>query len=450
VTGAPQAPQPRRASYVLHVASVAGLDREGFAPFPVAQLELVRMLDDVLDLFDNEPRFHHFTLDGQSILLEDYLSIRPENFERIEQAVQDGKLLVGPWYVQTEPLYASAESLIRNLMIGLRTARVFGRPMLVGYLPHIDVLPGYVPQILKAFGINSVIASPGIYNQPIEMAWEGDDGTHIVLSDLRQEAVLDSGKSIPEARRKLAPFSESGHLLLLRLRAVNAPHQQRLAFFEPLTAAQVELHDDVFSSNPAAYAQAVEAYARANSLPVVYGDLGSDALSEDAGECSIKSRNAEALLTQVIEPFSVWSEKQQSPDHFISRPQAFIQKLWRDMLAGVQFDRIDNFAAHLRQIRPDTGQDSFIPGLIVASDPAFHISAVKLPEDADRSGMIVRGWNVGEEPLWVTLTPWRPFATVDVVTLDEAPTGGKLATESNGAVRFKAAPHRILTFWFHD
>ena len=40
--------------------------------------------------------------------------------------------------------------------------------------------------------------------------------------------------------------------------------------------------------------------------------------------------------------------------------------------------------------------------------------------------------------------------TVEVATLDEAPTGGKLATESNGAVRFKAAPHRILTFWFHD
>jgi hypothetical protein len=88
--------------------------------------------------------------------------------------------------------------------------------------------------------------------------------------------------------------------------------------------------------------------------------------------------------------------------------------------------------------------------IVTSSDPGFHITAVKPPEEAERSGMIVRGYNVGGEPLWVTLTPWRPFAAVEVMTIDESPTGGKLVAESNGAVYFKAGPHRILTFWFHD
>lgn len=88
--------------------------------------------------------------------------------------------------------------------------------------------------------------------------------------------------------------------------------------------------------------------------------------------------------------------------------------------------------------------------LIVVSDPTFHITTIKLPEEADRSGVVVRGLNYGDSDLWVTVTPWRPFTSVDIVTLDEVPTGGQLAPESNGAVQFRAAPHRILTLWFHD
>ena len=43
-----------------------------------------------------------------------------------------------------------------------------------------------------------------------------------------------------------------------------------------------------------------------------------------------------------------------------------------------------------------------------------------------------------------------PEGTVDVVTMDEVPTGGKLPPDEQGTIRFKAAPHQILTFWFHD
>jgi hypothetical protein len=51
----------------------------------------------------------------------------------------------------------------------------------------------------------------------------------------------------------------------------------------------------------------------------------------------------------------------------------------------------------------------------------------------------------------VTITPFRPFRLCETVTLDEAPTGGKLAVDPvTGAFRFKATGHRLLTFWLHD
>jgi hypothetical protein len=73
-----------------------------------------------------------------------------------------------------------------------------------------------------------------------------------------------------------------------------------------------------------------------------------------------------------------------------------------------------------------------------------------LPEESDQNGFIVRGYSTGPDPFWVTLQPWRAFTTVEVVTMDEVTTGGKLAPESNGAVQFIAAPLHMLTFWFHN
>jgi hypothetical protein len=89
--------------------------------------------------------------------------------------------------------------------------------------------------------------------------------------------------------------------------------------------------------------------------------------------------------------------------------------------------------------------------LIAVSDWRFEVTAIKLPEDADRGGLIVRGSNRSEDTLHVTITPFRAFRHCDVVTLDEVPTGGIMGIDpASGAFRFKATPHRLLTFWLHD
>ena len=88
--------------------------------------------------------------------------------------------------------------------------------------------------------------------------------------------------------------------------------------------------------------------------------------------------------------------------------------------------------------------------LIASNNPAFRISAVKIPEDESRGGFIVRGYNITGDSQMIALTPWRLFKVVDVVRLDESETGGRLALDADGSISFRAAPHRILTFWFHD
>ena len=58
-------------------------DREWYRPFEHFRLELGRVVDGVLDVLEGDPEFPSFTLDGQAIVLEDYVEVRPENEARL-------------------------------------------------------------------------------------------------------------------------------------------------------------------------------------------------------------------------------------------------------------------------------------------------------------------------------------------------------------------------------
>lgn len=65
-------------------------DREWHLPFQQFRLRLVKMIDTLLSILENDSDFAHFTLDGQAIILEDYLEIKPENAARLKDLVQIG------------------------------------------------------------------------------------------------------------------------------------------------------------------------------------------------------------------------------------------------------------------------------------------------------------------------------------------------------------------------
>ncbi|MEE2702649.1 MAG: alpha-mannosidase, partial [Myxococcota bacterium] len=129
----------------LHIVPHTHWDREWYLPFQRFRVKLVHLLDGLLDLLEREPRLRHFMLDGQTIVLEDYLQIRPERRRQLEAQIRRGRLSVGPWTVLADEFLVSPESLVRNLLRGRSVARRFGPRMSVGYVPdpfgHIGQLP---------------------------------------------------------------------------------------------------------------------------------------------------------------------------------------------------------------------------------------------------------------------------------------------------------------------
>ncbi|HEU5214438.1 MAG TPA: glycosyl hydrolase-related protein [Gaiellaceae bacterium] len=138
-------------------------DREWYLPFEVFRLRLGAVVDGVLDTLESDDSFTSFTLDGQAIVLEDYVEVRPENEGRLRALLAAGRLEVGPSYVLPDEILVGGESLVRNLLLGRRVCRRFGvEPSTAGYLPDSFGHPAQLPQILAGFGIRTFLFSRGV------------------------------------------------------------------------------------------------------------------------------------------------------------------------------------------------------------------------------------------------------------------------------------------------
>ena len=161
------------------VASHTHWDRAWYQPFQKLRSRLVHMVDELLEIIKRKD-FKCFNFDGQTVVLEDYLAIRPEKRAEISRLVKSGKLKIGPWYVLADEFLAGGESLIRNLLIGHKVAKEFGAVAKVGYTPDSFGHVSQMPQILNGFGINSFIFARGLSPDGAKMGqvfnWKSLDG----------------------------------------------------------------------------------------------------------------------------------------------------------------------------------------------------------------------------------------------------------------------------------
>ena len=117
----------------LHVISNTHWDREWrYSIWQNRQL-LVELIDSLIELMEQHSEYKHYILDGQSVVVQDYLEIRPEHTQRLKALIQAGRIQVGPWYTLPHQFAVTGESLVRNLLTGIRMANEYGRACMTGY-----------------------------------------------------------------------------------------------------------------------------------------------------------------------------------------------------------------------------------------------------------------------------------------------------------------------------
>ncbi|HEY6394298.1 MAG TPA: hypothetical protein VIX12_02700, partial [Candidatus Binataceae bacterium] len=156
-------------------------DREWYQPFQQMRARLVAMADRMLRMVE-AGTIACFHFDGQTIVLEDYLELRPEAARRIKSLVRARKLQIGPWYVLADSFLVSGESLIRNLEIGIAQARKFGGALEAGYLPDQFGHIAQMAQILAGFGLRTAVLWRGVGADVTRnrFIWEALDGSAVL------------------------------------------------------------------------------------------------------------------------------------------------------------------------------------------------------------------------------------------------------------------------------
>lgn len=170
---------------IFHIISNTHWDREWRFPFQINRQMLVNMMDQLLDILEKELQYRAFHLDSQSIVIEDYLEIKPHKKDLISKFVKEKRIFVGPWYVLPDEFQVGGENLIRNLLIGHKISNEIGRVSKVGYSPFSWGQISQLPQIYKNFGIDFVMFYRGVNSldsPKAEFVWEGADGTQVLAS----------------------------------------------------------------------------------------------------------------------------------------------------------------------------------------------------------------------------------------------------------------------------
>jgi len=360
----------------LIVVSHTHWDREWYFAFESFRTRLVGTVDQLLELLDRDPGYRCFMLDGQTAVLDDYLEVRPDRRADIERQVRAGRLQVGPWFVLPDEFLVGGESLVRNLMRGLRTVRQFGEPMMVGYLPDCFGQIAHMPALLRGFGIeNAVIwrgADEGLAKT--EFFWRAPDGSEVLTVHLpdgygnanalpaEREALLEAIRGI---RESLEPRATTPYLLLMN-GTDHTPAQLKLA---GIIAAANEAQTDaelVHGNLPMLFAGIREVMGeQSGAWPRYQGEFRSGQRAHVVpGTLSarmwIKQRNQECedLLARWAEPLSLWSDLLRKrlgeewrepalppgpPSPYPSQPAsvaALLDAAWRELLRNQPHDSV--------------------------------------------------------------------------------------------------------------
>lgn len=396
----------------IHAVLTTHWDREWVQSFEQYRFRLSELMDRAEAILVREPELT-FVTDGQTVMIEDYLAIRPEMTERIRSLVVAKRLVVGPWYVLADQFLEGDEATIRNLLTGRAIAESLGgRPMAEGYVPDSFGSIATLPLILNGFGITTANAGRGVPSRPDNQHlfnWTWKDGSHVLALDQGYANAislaypdiwkrLDCHPQVPAAAATWATQWMHGeasrfpgdHLYA----SVGIDHMELRPGMTAALAAVTHATDARWlSSTPEAYLAAAQmaikdmALTTTMALPTVVGELRGDlrspmnlqgVLSTDA-KLKRRNRRAELALQWLLEPLEVLRHAATGEPvrHIVTRAwKHLLVNHAHDSISACSLDRVmEDIHGRLRQVAELTDiaaerwlRDLMPPGLPQASD----------------------------------------------------------------------------------
>ncbi|WP_342268655.1 hypothetical protein [Spiroplasma endosymbiont of Aspidapion aeneum] len=133
-------------------------------------------------------KFPKFVFDSQYSIIDDYLKYSPKSEEKIKNIIKDDKLVVSPWYTQTDTFNVTGESIVRNMLTGTKESEKYGNMMNIAYMPDSFGFNSNLPQIFNQFKMKAFIHWRGVKKEQLHKGvlnkWTGIDGSSILSYNL--------------------------------------------------------------------------------------------------------------------------------------------------------------------------------------------------------------------------------------------------------------------------
>ncbi len=329
-------------------------DREWYLPFQKFRYSLVQLIDELLKILDNQDFI--FMLDGQTIVLEDYMEIRPHKFQELLQRIREKKITVGPWYLLPDEWLVGGESLIRNLEISHDYAIEHEIPLMdIAYLPDQFGHTSGIPQLLGDLtNLKTTVLWRGIPHTltSVPFIWKSHESSVSSVQGVYLPFGYGNATMLPanydefvdavnEKVSELKPFSPFPMYLLMNGSDHLFPQPFTKEFAKRLSGEEFDvkvsslkdfvenLHESIKNNeyNPQVMIGEFRSSARANLLQDTY-----------SARMWIKQWNqkVEDMLTRRVEPLWVYLSKVSDFEY----PEEFLKTAWKWLLKNQPHDSI--------------------------------------------------------------------------------------------------------------
>jgi len=437
-------------SLTVHIISHTHWDREWFLESRYTNPWLPEFFERLFSLLEADPGYR-FVLDGQMLVVEDWLDQLPKNERVAAEALlgkyaSEGRLLLGPYWAAVDWKNVGAESLVRNIVLGCREALRYGPPMKTGWLVDGFGQVGQTAQLHQLAGIDAIFVWRGVEFPAdavrSEFTWRGPDGSEVLavylfdsyrnLMGLTRYPDI-AGPRVANQVDKMRPFLTGPNVLLMNGYDLDPCPEN------PLSVLEEPLYRTV-QATPDSYVQSVRESGA--DLPVLHGELLSGRyLSVFPGTLSSRvylklwNRRCEDLLTKVVEPLGCmnWYEVGLSP-------QSEIAACWKELIANQCHDNIAGVCVDPVHREMEKRYHRLVQRLEALRDESLASICSRF------SAGITMAFNTNPFPVTLPVE-----AGDEVVLLDEVPAMGCRSTGSCARYAVTRAYEKLSDFaWQND
>src|SRR5436853_2761823 len=430
---------------IFHLIPHTHWDREWYLPRAALQARLVAVTGDLIERLQAQPAYRSFLLDGQTVLVEDYLRACPDREGDLRTLVKTGRLQVGPWYVLPDEQIPSGEGLVRNLLLGAADAERWGGRLDVLYSPDAFGHPAAWPTLAREFGIRFGVVWRGLGGEGGQerdlYRWAGLDGKEVLLWHLPPAGYEVGAALSTDPERVFAAWAPVRGALVARAAGkhipvfIGADHHAAhpevsrlrdvLAELDPQSAYRVSRLDEFFQvaaegAKPASLAGELRwSYRYAWTLQGVHATRAP--LKRRYGE-------AELALTRLAEPLAALARRAGGRER---RP--LLELAWRGLVRCQFHDSIAGCVSDTVARALETrlgGVEALVSEIVRGSvhDLAHHDPDAARARPADAQPTLVL-WNPAARPR-------RGVAIVDVTLFRRdvlvGPPGARVPREGQG------------------